>query len=305
MRDLNYHIHSICLRNSDGSMATKSNRHDMLQQAANDLHGLGFKRIRHPQNLKPKHIYALLKKWDSSEKTGKPIAVGTIKNRMTALRWLAEKIGNPGLIKAKNSDYGIENRSFVGVDKSIEFTKQQLGRISDRHAYYSACLQREFGLRREEAIKFSVGYADKGEHISLKPSWCKGGRGRDIPVVHQSQRDLLNAIRSEIGTGSLIPNQLKYINQLNVYVREMGSVGLGKTHGARHAYAQRRYTELSKEITTRNTGTESEGFLPPAKGGLNPRHLNEFDKCIDRAAREILSLELGHFRIQIVANYLG
>jgi len=305
MRDLNYHIHTICLRNSDGSHQTKADRYMQLQQMANELHEIGFKRIRHPQNFKPKHIHALLKKWEKSERTGKPIAIGTLKNRMSHLRWLAEKIGNPTLIKSRNLAYGIGNRTFVGVDKAVEFRPEQISKIEDKCSYFSASLQQQFGLRREEAIKFSVGYADKGHKISLKPCWCKGGRGRDVPVTTQEQRELLDRIRIEMGNGSLIPNNLSYINQRNKYVKIMRNAGMNKTHGARHAFAQSRYTQITKEILTRKNGMETDGFLPPAKGGTRSKHMNPEDKAVDLEARKLLTEELGHGRVQIVANYLG
>ena len=39
-------------------------------------------------------------------------------------------------------------------------------------------LQRAFGLRREEAMKFQPSYADQKDHITLKASWTKGGRAQ-------------------------------------------------------------------------------------------------------------------------------
>lgn len=305
MRAFNYHLHTICMRNCDGAFATKDNRYAILQQAANDLNDLGFGRLKHPQNLKPKHIQALVQNWKDPKKDAKPVGIGTIKNRLSSLRWLAEKIGNPGLLHSKNSYYGVDKRCYVGKDKSVDFTREKLDQITDRRVFYSASLQKHFGLRREEAIKFSVGFADNGDKISLKESWCKGGRGREIPIVNPEQRELLNQIRSEIGNGSLIPNGMKYINQLNVFDRQMKAVGLRNSHGARHAYAQRRYTELTKELLSREAGKTIEGFLPPAKGGLRPRAMSAADRAIDKAARSILTQELGHNRIQIVANYLG
>jgi hypothetical protein len=49
-------------------------------------------------------------------------------------------------------------------------------------------LQRAFGLRREEAIKFSPNYADQGDQLLLKASWTKGGKARTVPVRTQDQR---------------------------------------------------------------------------------------------------------------------
>ena len=80
MKDLNYDLKNLCKRNRDGSRATQANRHQRLQQMANDLHALGFKQLR-ARSLKPKHIEALITLWKANE-----LAIGIIKNRLTDLR---------------------------------------------------------------------------------------------------------------------------------------------------------------------------------------------------------------------------
>ena len=61
-------------------------------------------------------------------------------------------------------------------------------------------LQAAFGLRREEAIKFLPGYADRGNRIALKASWTKGGRAREVPVLKAAQRRLLDEARGLVGS---------------------------------------------------------------------------------------------------------
>ncbi len=63
-------------------------------------------------------------------------------------------------------------------------------------------------------------------------------------------------------------------------------------HGLRHAYAQRRYEELT-------------GWKAPAAGGPVTRALSPGQKVIDRHARQTISQELGHEREQITSVYLG
>jgi hypothetical protein len=65
-----------------------------------------------------------------------------------------------------------------------------------------------------------------------------------------------------------------------------------KLHGLRHAYAQRRYEELT-------------GWKAPVAGGPAAKSLNEEQRALDRGARETISRELGHDREQITAVYLG
>lgn len=153
-------------------------------------------------------------------------------------------------------------------------------------------LQREFGLRREEAIKFSPSHADRGDRIVLKDSWTKGGRPREIPIRTAAQRAVLDRARQLAGRGSLIPAERRYIQQLRLYERHTGAAGLSRLHGLRHEYAQRRYQELT-------------GWPAPAAGGPTARELTPEQKDRDQKVRRLISRELGHEREQITAIYLG
>ena len=53
----------------------------------------------------------------------------------------------------------------------------------DDHVTMALRLQAEFGLRREEAIKFTPVRDDRGDRIRLKGSTTKGGRPREVPVL--------------------------------------------------------------------------------------------------------------------------
>ncbi|MBX4276873.1 integrase domain-containing protein, partial [Mycobacterium tuberculosis] len=66
-------------------------------------------------------------------------------------------------------------------------------------------LQMAFGLRLEESLKFRPGYADSGNAVTLEGSWCKGGRERTVPIIHDQQRSLLDDVHRVCGAGSLIP----------------------------------------------------------------------------------------------------
>lgn len=169
---------------------------------------------------------------------------------------------------------------------------EQLAHVEDDHARMSLRLQAAFGLRREEAIKFRPAYADHGDHLRLKPSWCKGGRAREIPIVTTEQRQLLDECHRLAATGSLIPADRTYIEQRRIYERHAARAGLSKLHGLRHAYAQTRYEELT-------------GFSAPAGGGPDSRQLTGEQRKMDRRARLQVSGELGHEREQITTVYLG
>ena len=106
MRDLNYELKQLCQRNHDGSYATRHARDAILTQIANQLHELGFKDMR-ATSLKPKHVTALVELWKSQSLTA-----GTIKNRMTELRWWAEKVNKRNVMARDNQHYGIARRQY-------------------------------------------------------------------------------------------------------------------------------------------------------------------------------------------------
>ena len=287
MKDLNYQLKQLCYRNRDGSFATQSNRLHQLMLIANQLFALGFRGMN-PRSLKPKHIDALVKDWLQQE-----LGIGTIKNRMAVLRWWAQKVDKQNVIARSNDHYGIPDRQFVtDQSKARVIGTSDLERVGDAYVRMSLELQHAFGLRREEAIKFNPGYADRGDHIALKASWTKGGKRRDIPVLSDKQRDGLDRAHQLVGGGSLIPSDRNYVQQLRVYERQTANAGLSKMHGLRHAYAQARYEELT-------------GWKAPAAGGPVAKALSHGQRIMDQYARRTVSLELGHIRTQISSVYLG
>ena len=287
MRNLNYQLKKLCYQCREGSYGTQSKREWMLSLMANQLHKLGYRKMM-PRSLKPKHIEALLKLWREQE-----LSIGTIKNRMAVIRWWANKVDKRNVVARANEYYGIPDRRFVtNESKAKSVTRSQLDKVRDEHVRMSLELQQTFGLRREEAMKFQPSYADQGDHIVLKPSWTKGGRGRMIPVRTEEQRDVLNRARRLAGLGSLIPSNCNYVHQMRVYEGNTVRAGLSNMHGLRHAYAQNRYEELT-------------GWQCPAVGGPDSKALTPEQREADREARLTISQELGHEREQVTTAYLG
>jgi site-specific recombinase XerC len=287
VRDLNYGFRLLSERNKDGSYSTRSNRDRILSLIADQLWERGFKKMTVNQ-LGGRHVTALLERWRREE-----LSTGTIKNRMAAIRWWAEKVGRASVVARDNASYGIEERSFVtNESKAATLADERLAKVKSEFVRFSLRLQEHFGLRREEAIKLQVSVADKGDKLSLKASWTKGGRPRDIPVRTEAQRRLLNEVHTFCGKASLIPGDLSYIQQVKIYERQCIDAGLNKMHGLRHAYAQARYEEMA-------------GWKCPAAGGPSSKKLTAEQKTADQAARLEISSELGHEREQITAVYLG
>lgn len=287
MRDLNHDFKQLGQRNRDGSFQTQHDRESILSLVANQLAEGGFKHLR-AQGLRTKHVEHLVARWHADG-----ISAGTFKNRMSALRWLAEKIDKQNIVARDNAAYGIADRRHVtNESKATMLYGDKLAKVADPYTAMSLRLQEAFGLRREESIKIRVEWADRGDHVRLKASWTKGGKERAVPITSDAQRDVLNQAKALAGAGSLIPAETKYVDQLNRFKAQTARAGIDHVHGLRHAYAQRRYEELA-------------GWKSPAAGGPSSKQLSPEQKAADREVRLIISRELGHEREQITAVYLG
>ena len=293
MNRLEYQLVKLCERNRDGSHATQANRKAMLSLFSEQLKECGYKvNQMRPSDLKGRHINALVTKWKSEDKS-----TGTIKNRMTALRWWDHKYGKAEIVK-DNAIYGIEKRVYVtNENKSVSLHDLDLSKI-DENIAQSLRLQDAFGLRREESMKFQPEFAldgqtiDNAKYIRLKDSWTKGGRPRTIPISNEKQRQELRKAYAQAvkNGGSMIPKEKSYKAHKSNFEAVTHGLGVGQTHGLRHGYAQNRYLELM-------------GFPCPAVGGS--RSLSADEVARDKEIRMLISEELGHSRINITSVYLG
>lgn len=287
MRDLNHNFKHLCQRNRDGSFATQHDRESILTLVANQLEEDGFRHLR-ATGVRSKHVEHLVERWHAEG-----ISAGTFKNRMSALRWLAEKIDKQNIVARDNAAYGIAERRYVtNISKAHELDADKLAAVSDPYTALSLRLQEAFGLRREESIKLRPTIADQGDVLHLRASWTKGGKERDIPIRTVEQRALLQEAKELAGAGSLIPSAMSYKDQLNRFKAQTAQAGIDRVHGLRHHYAQTRYAELT-------------GWKSPAAGGPTSNQLSPAQKAIDRQARLTISRELGHEREAITAVYLG
>ena len=150
MRDLNYDLKQLCRHNRDGSYATQADREHILDLIADQLHEMGFRHMN-AHSLKPKRVEKLVERWLAEN-----LSPGTIKNRMSALRWWAEKIGKENVVARTNAAYAIPDRVYVtNVSKATELDFGKVEQIRDVFIQLSLRLQAEFRLRREESIKIA------------------------------------------------------------------------------------------------------------------------------------------------------
>lgn len=287
MRDLNYQLKQLCDRNRDGSYATQSDRARILSHIANQLHDLGYRHMN-ADSLRPKHVEALIGQWKADA-----VSAGTMKNRMSAMRWWAQKIGKDNIIARDNAVYCIDKRTFVtNISKAKTLDDVHVAKITDAYTAMSLRLQSAFGLRREESIKIVPSWADGGDRLKLKDTWTKGGKYREIAIRTPEQRQVLNEAKRLAANGSLIPASMRYRDQLQRFRTQCDKTGIHGVHGLRHRYAQERYRQLT-------------GWPCPSCGGPRSSQLNVEMKERDLSARLFLSEEMGHRREQITAVYLG
>ena len=285
--DLKHSIINILKHNKDGSFKTQAIRKERLLLVVEQLAEDGFK-IRHIRQLKLKHVKCLVNRWLVQR-----LSAGTIKNRMTDLRWVMEKVGKESMIPKSNAKLNIPKRQYVThQDKSIELSEDHLSKITDMRTKLSLILQREFGLRREESIKIRINQAVVGNELCLQGSWCKNGRPRKIKIIYPSQWQAIKQVKAFVGKSqrALIPDDKQYVQQENLYDNQLKCAGIYHAHGLRHAYSQKRYEDLT-------------GFPCPAKGGPLKSEMTNEQLKLDEGARKKISSELGHRRISVLRIY--
>lgn len=277
---------NLCKRNRDGSYGTQSNRKRGLTAMANELVDLGYA-LPSARSLKPKHVHALIERWQVND-----ITTETIRNRLSWLRWWAEKVGKASVIPRDNEAFSLEQKSDGKRNRAQSLDTTRLNAITCNYVKASVLIQQAFGLRREEAIKFNPARAIKAERIEIKGSWTKGGRARCVPISSDYQRQVLALALKIAKKGALIPNDKTFIQHLKFYEAETLRVGMRNTHGLRHAWAQRRYHQLTD-------------IKCPYAGGPRWQNMNDQQRKRDRDARRQISREMGHTRLAIVDTYIG
>lgn len=288
MHDLTYSLTSLTTHNRDGSYKTQSNRHDTLALIGNHLVECGFKQL-HARDLKRRHVNRLVTRWKREA-----ISHAEIRNRLSVIRWVLRKVGNPGAIPKSNAVFGLTPRSQVAtVSKAATLDRAKWSQITDPSIRMALELQEHFGLRRQEALLLRPHEADQGQWLVLKGSWAKGGRSRAIPVITPEQREVLDRAKAMVSkAASLIPADTTLKHQRNRYTYQVHKVGLTPGHSLRHQHAQQRYEALS-------------GMPAPVHDARPRQALTPTERDADQRARLIVSAELGHTRGSISSTYIG
>ncbi|MCA7888661.1 integrase domain-containing protein [Burkholderia contaminans] len=239
------------------SIKTQEYRATAICKAFVELREGGFA-LQTPWSLKTKHVEYLVDRWVQDQQSG-----GTIENKLTYLRALAQWLGKANLVGTLG-DYvdrreaGLE-RSYVAMeDKSWAANGvDAVAKIEEiaRTCPYTAVqlkLQAAFGLRVEESFMLRPTEAVRDPHMLAVTRGTKGGRPREVPIERKIAI-LEEAARLSNGvTGSTIPTgrTLKQWRDWYYYVLAKHGVtknGIGVTsHGLRHEYLQTLYEEVAE-----------------------------------------------------------
>ncbi|HDR9060606.1 TPA: integrase domain-containing protein [Burkholderia vietnamiensis] len=251
-------IHSTTrISNRALSIKTQENRATAICKAFVELRQGGFA-LQTPWSLKAKHVEHLVKRWVADGQSG-----GTIENKLTYLRALAQWMGKANLVGTLG-DYVDRRavglvRSYVATDDK-SWTAHGVDAVAKIEEIAQTCpytaiqlkLQAAFGLRVEESFMLRPLEAVRNPQTLAVTRGTKGGRPREVPIERKIAI-LEDAARLSNGvTGSTVPagRSLKQWRDWYYYVLEKHGVtkaGLGVTsHGLRHEYLQTLYEQVAE-----------------------------------------------------------
>lgn len=106
-------------------------------------------------SLRPKHMDALVKHWKADG-----VSAGMMKNRMSVMRWWAQRIGNDNIIPRAIGSYDIDWQIFVtGTSRARILDDARLASVTDAYTAMQLRLQSAFGLVREESVEIDPAWA--------------------------------------------------------------------------------------------------------------------------------------------------
>lgn len=237
------------------------------------------------------------------------LCIATAQNRLSSVnRTLAALRGDKDVRIASPSQALGQQRSSVRTRAPDGQDHQQVRRVLEalgeqHHERVAAIvlLARTTGMRLREAILADLPRLQReAEHlgrINIQDG-TKGGRSvASAPrwvIANEAVKAALQFARHAAPTGSrnlLARNEsyAAFLQQTVLPARQtLHEHGLKGFHELRTAYACERYEQLT-------------GHAAPVNGG----HCYRFDRDLDKQARQQISVELGHNRIDVVSAYIG
>lgn len=237
------------------------------------------------------------------------VSIATAQNRLSSVnRTLAALRGDQYVkIPSPSKALGLQRSSVrseapQGQDRvQVRLIAQALSEREQSRVSAIVVLSRETGMRLREAILADLPRLQREAHrlgkINIQDG-TKGGRsGASAPrwiMVTDQVREALDRVSevSPSGSRNLLAPDESYKDFIQKVVRPardlLHEFGLKGFHELRAAYACERYAQLT-------------GFPATVNGGRGHRE----DRELDQHARQQISHELGHNRIDVVSAYIG
>ncbi|AZE46524.1 Integrase [Pseudomonas chlororaphis] len=238
------------------------------------------------------------------------VGIATAQNRLSSVnRTMAALRGDQYVkIPSPSKALGLQRSSVrseapQGQDRvQVELIAQALSERGQQSRVSAiVLLARETGMRLREAILADLPRLKREARqlgkINIQDG-TKGGRsGASAPrwiAITDQVRDALDMAceASPKGSRNLLAPDESYKDFLQIVVRPARDIlhkqGLKGFHELRAAFACERYEQLT-------------GFFAPVNGG----HGHREDRELDQRARQQISHELGHYRIDVVSAYIG
>lgn len=310
---LKKHNHEHSAKHKGVSFKTMHDRQRFLASFFRELRRNTRFRNLDPRQLANRHIEVMVDRWIE-----RGLATATIHNYLSFLRTFASWIGKPGMVREPQYYVGTESehahRTQVATcDHSWTARNVDIGaKIAEISALdpwvglqVELCAQ--FGMRGKEARHFrphtavipreaanpsdAAAFPECETFVRISHG-TKGGRPRDVPLVTESQRALLDRVTAAVAPGMYVgrpgvtslqaQSRFYYvIRKCGISKKELGVVA----HGLRHQHV--------------NDAFEVDAGGPsPVRGAVTRTERDEIAR--QRAARV-----LGHNRLEVTSCYLG
>ena len=283
-----------------GKFSTRASHAERWNQFVSFLKTEGIRDARYI-NKQTIECYAVYLK---EQVDNEDMKVAYAQNLLSTVNVVMEAMRKDKVLAIKPAQW-VGNRSNVRttVPETLERSKtdepfRRLRLSGHEQTLSGAQLCRTFGLRFKEAsllnAKQALRQAERLGRINITEG-TKGGRGKGadrwVPVKQHQIQVLKEATQIQGNQTNLIPPDKSYIQWRDhayyCWRTANKDTGIKGFHDLRAAYACERYLELT-------------GFPAPVVNGI--RHA---DKGLDTQARVILSQELGHNRLDVIAAYIG
>ncbi|MGN8112305.1 helix-turn-helix domain-containing protein [Paraburkholderia sp. 22098] len=238
------------------SIRTQERRTMAIGKSFEELRQNGFA-LQSPYSLKHKHVEFLVNFWVRRKLTG-----GTIENKLTHLRAIADWMSKPDLVSALADYVDREEHNLVlwqappadesweanGIDADMKIKEVA---ATDRNVAVQLKLQTQFGLRVEESFLLRPKEAIRDDGLLGVTGSTRGGRDRVVPISLRFAALEEAAALSNPYTGSTIPHGYTKQQWRDHYYHVLHKHGITRSghgvtsRGLRHQFLQEMYKTLA------------------------------------------------------------